>query len=448
MQSTYATDVRIAKGDSSWFTHDRFGLFIHWGLYALAARHEWVKQQEKMTNEEYEKYFKFFDPDLYDPAAWAKAAAAAGMKYFVITTKHHDGFCLWDSALTDYKATNTPAGRDLLRPMIDAFRAEGLRVGLYHSLIDWHHPHFVIDDMHALRHHPDREKLNQGRDQKKYIEYLHGQVRELLTDYGHIDMLFFDFTYPSREDWKNDFGQPFDGKDHTAWDSKNLVKTIRELQPHIVLNDRLGLWNDEDDWDYKTPEQFQPREWTQINGQRVVWEACQTFSGSWGYYRDEYSWKSIEQLLLMLIDSVAKGGNMLLNVGPTARGEFDVRALDRLEGMGEWMKRHSRSIYGCTQAPPEWKQPEHSLLTYNPERNRLYVHMLAWPFKRLYLDGPVDQVEYAQFLNDASEIKLVRGQGSEVHSGLEEGVRQGSLALDLPVQKPDITIPVIELFLK
>jgi alpha-L-fucosidase len=417
-------------------------------LYALAARHEWVKQQEKMTNEEYEKYFKFFDPDLYDPAAWAKAAAAAGMKYFVITTKHHDGFCLWDSALTDFKATNTPAGRDLLRPMIEAFRAEGLRVGLYHSLIDWHHPHFVIDDMHALRHHPDREKLNQERDQQKYIEYLHGQVRELLTDYGHIDSLFFDFTYPAREGWKNDFGQPFDGKDHTAWDSTNLVKMIRELQPHIVLNDRLGLWNNEDDWDYKTPEQFQPREWTQINGQRIVWEACQTFSGSWGYYRDEYSWKSVDQLLLMLIDSVAKGGNMLLNVGPTARGEFDARALDRLHGMGEWMKRHSRSIYGCTQAPQDWKQPEHSLLTYHPERKRLYVHMLAWPFKRLYLDGPVDQVEYAQFLNDASELKLVRGQGNEVHSGLEEGVPQGSLALELPVQKPDVTIPVIELFLK
>lgn len=448
MQATHATDVRPTKGDSSWFTHDRFGLFIHWGLYALAARHEWVKQQEKMTNEEYEKYFKFFDPDLYDPTAWAKAAAAAGMKYFVITTKHHDGFCLWDSALTDYKATNTPAGRDLLRPMIEAFRAEGLRVGLYHSLIDWNHPHFVIDDMHALRHHPDREKLNEGRDQQKYIEYLHGQVRELLTDYGHIDSLFFDFTYPSRESWKNDFGQPFDGKDHTAWDSTNLVKMIRELQPHIVLNDRLGLWGYEDDWDYKTPEQFQPREWTQVYGQRVVWEACQTFSGSWGYYRDEYSWKSIEQLLTMLIDSVAKGGNMLLNVGPTARGEFDSRALDRLHGMGEWMKRHNRSIYGCTQAPPQFQSPQDCRLTYNPQTNRLYVHVLAWPFQQLHLDGFGDSVEYAQLLHDASEVKFKKRDGEDIHAALSEAGSASTLTLELPVQKPNATIPVIELFLK
>jgi alpha-L-fucosidase len=273
-------------------------------------------------------------------------------------------------------------------------------------------------------------------------------VRELLTNYGHIDSLFFDFTYPTNETWKNDFGQPFDGKDHTAWDSTNLVKMIRELQPHIVLNDRLGLWNNEDDWDYKTPEQFQPREWTQINGQRVVWEACQTFSGSWGYFRDEYSWKSLDQLLIMLIDSVSKGGNMLLNVGPTARGEFDARALDRLQGMGEWMKRHSRSIYGCTQAPAEFQTPQDCRLTYNPERNRMYVHVLAWPYQHLHLDGFASRVEYAQLLNDASEVKFKQQDSNDIHGALSEASNEGTLTLELPVRKPDVAVPVIELFLK
>ena len=169
--------TRPSPGDTSWFVHDRFGMFIHWGIYALPARHEWVKSREQISDEAYAKYFRYFDPDLYDPELWAKAAADAGMKYFVVTTKHHDGFCLWDSDLTDYKATNTPAGRDLLRPMVEAFRNQGLRVGFYHSLIDWHHPEFIIDRIHPMRNRPDKEELNKQRDMKKYVEYLHGQVR-------------------------------------------------------------------------------------------------------------------------------------------------------------------------------------------------------------------------------------------------------------------------------
>ena len=149
------SDIRPTTGDSEWFVHDRFGMFIHWGLYALPARHEWIRNYEQIGDEDYVKYFEHFDPDLYDPDRWAELAAGAGMKYFVITTKHHEGFCLWDSKLTDYKAPNTPAGRDLLHPMVDAFRQQNMRVGLYHSLIDWHHPEFPIDEIHPLRNHPD-----------------------------------------------------------------------------------------------------------------------------------------------------------------------------------------------------------------------------------------------------------------------------------------------------
>ena len=421
-------------GDTSWFVHDRFGMFIHWGLYALGGRHEWLKHSEEMSDEEYDTYFRHFDPDLYDPAHWAQAAAGAGMKYFVITTKHHEGFCLWDTKLTDYKAPNTPAGRDLLRPMVDAFRARDLRVGFYHSLIDWHHPHFVIDPhIGPLRGRPDRDELNKSREQSKYAEYLRGQIRELLTEFGKVDILWCDFSYPKPDG---------SGKGRGDWQSEKIYKMIRELAPHIVLNDRLDL---DEGWDLKTPEQFQPREWVNFQGRPVVWEACQTFSGSWGYHRDETSWKSVGQLVRMLIDTVSKGGNLLLNVGPTGRGEFDQRALDSLSGIGEWMKRHSRSIYGCTQAPEGFAAPEDCRLTWNPDTKRMYVHVFAWPFVQLHLDGFAGKVEYAQLLNDASEV---RGTELPEHQKAIEGDHCNTLTLKLPVRKPDVTVPVIELFMK
>ena len=431
--------TKRTDGDTSWFTKDRFGMFIHWGLYALAARHEWVKQTEEIPDEVYDKYFKHFDPDLYDPELWAKAASNAGMKYFVVTTKHHEGFCLWDSKLTDYKSTNTPYGRDLLHPMVDAFRGRNMRVGFYHSLIDWHHPQFPIDAIHSQRKNPDALEINKSRDIRKYAEYLHGQVRELLTEFGKIDIMWFDFSYPDVE-WIVPYvdgiaGRGGKGKDD--WQSEKLYKMVRELQPRVILDDRLDL---PDGWDIKTPEQYQPREWVTVDGQPVVWEACQTFSGSWGYHRDEASWKSIDQLVHMLIDTVSKGGNLLLNVGPTGRGEFDERALDRLNGMGEWMKRHNRSIYGCTQAPAEFKAPEDCRLTYNPDTKRLYAHLFAWPFLGLHMDGIADRVEYAQLLNDASELKTRVVE--------DKGEHKNTLYFEVPVHKPNVTVPVIELFLK
>jgi alpha-L-fucosidase len=423
------------QGDSSWFVHDRFGLFIHWGLYALPARHEWVKHHEQIGDEAYDTYFRHFDPDLYHPDLWASVARAAGMKYFVVTTKHHEGFCLWDSKLTDYKATNTPAGRDLIAPLVEAFRNQGLRVGFYHSLIDWHHPHFTIDDLHPLRNHPNREKLNQSRDWGRYVEYLHGQVRELLTEYGRIDLLFYDFSYP-----------PQKGRDE--WQSEKLLKMTRELQPQILVNDRLDLLEVEGGWDYRTPEQVMLREGVTVDGKPVVWEACQTFSGSWGYHRDEATWKSVEQLVQMLIDIVSKGGNLLLNVGPTARGEFDQRALDRLAGIGEWMKRHSRSIYGCGPAPAGLAAPQDCRFTYHPAAKRLYCHIFTWPIRYLHLEGMANRVAYAQLLHDGSEVRLLRGV-PEAEYGAMKGTRGVDLlSLELPVRKPNVVVPVVELFLK
>lgn len=423
-------------GDTSWFTHDRFGLFIHWGLYSMAARHEWVKHNEEIPNALYDsRYFRHFDPDLYDPEQWAQAASHAGMKYFVITTKHHEGFCLWDTRYTEYKATRTPAGRDLLKPMLAAFRKRGIRVGFYHSLLDWHHEHYVVDRHHGpYRNAANIDELNRGRKQAKYADFLYKQTRELLTNFGKIDVLWYDFSYPKPDG---------SGKGRDDWQSEKLYKLIRKFQPHIVLDDRLDLPGG---WDVKTPEQFQPREWVKVNGTPVVWEACQTLSGSWGYHRDEQSFRSTENLVQTLIDSVSKGGNLLLNVGPTGRGEFDGRALDRLKGIGDWMYRHGRSIYGCTQAPEEFKTPQDCRLTYNPQKKRLYVHVFAWPYRHLFLKGSAfgQRVEYAQLLHD----------GSEVSSGLSEwyaqkmGNTDDTLVINLPQLRPDVTVPVIELFLR
>ncbi len=423
------------KERMAWWVNDRFGMFIHWGLYALPARHEWVKNQERLTDEAYQKYFDNFNPDMYDPHEWAKMAKAAGMRYAVITSKHHEGFCLFDSKFTDYKATKTACGKDLLKEWVEAFRAEGLKIGFYYSLIDWHHPDFTVDRVHPQRT-DDKAKLaelNKNRDMNKYREYLHNQVRELLSNYGKIDILWLDFSYPGEN-----------GKGAKDWDSEKLLKMIRQLQPGIIVDDRLDLKDYEDGWDFTTPEQYKVSKWPEVNGKKAYWETCQTFSGSWGYYRDEHTWKDTKQLLVLLIESVSKGGNLLLNVGPTARGTFDERAQSALSNMGSWMKYNSRSIYGCTQAPDEFKIPDNSLLTYNPKTNRLYVHLLDYPLQNFNLPGYAGKVKYAQFLHDASEIKM----SQRTEHGMKEGESSGNLNLSLPVTKPNVEIPVIELILK
>ena len=425
------------QGDTAWFVHDRFGMFIHWGTYAVAGRHEWVQNYEKISDEDYRKYFEHFDPDLYDPKEWARAAKNAGMKYVVVTTKHHEGFCLWDSQFTDFKATNAPIGKDLLTPLVEAFRAEGLRIGFYYSLVDWHHPHFTIDGCHPLRDHPDAEKMNESRDIKIYAQYMYDQVRELLTQFGQIDVLWCDGTYP---DYRY---RSFKGKSGDDWESKSMLALIRELAPNIIINNRLEY---PDGYaDVSTPEQFQPTEWLHKNGEPVVWEACQTLSGSWGYHRDEATWKSAGQLIRMLINTVATGGNLLMNVGPTARGVLDHRALNALQTYGDWMQWNSRAIYGCTQS--EYSPPTDVRYTQNFETNRLYVHVFAYPFKQLKLPGLGDKVEYAQFLHDASEIQFLENIALE-NPLLEAQTPDGGLTLSLPVIEPDFVVPVIELFLK
>ncbi len=411
-----------------WWTKDRFGMFIHWGLYALPARHEWVKSRERLTNENYQKYFDLFNPDLFDAKKWAKEAKSAGMKYAVLTTKHHDGFCLFDSKYTDYKATNTVAGRDLVEEFVDAFRAEGIKVGFYYSLLDWHHPDYTIDYAHPQRPLNNADTaafnlLNANRHMAVYRKYIYDQITELLTKYGKIDVLWLDYSFPDKGLY---------GKGKNDWGAVSLLKQIRKLQPSIIVNNRLDLNDYEDGGDFATPEQVKASELVKSKGK--TWETCQTFSGSWGYYRDENSWKTHRQLLDLLITSVSNGGNLILNVGPTARGEFDYRANRALDSIAYWMNANSKSIYGCTFAPDGFNAPDSTKLSYNAVTKRLYVHLYNYPADGiLRLPDYRNKIRYAQFLHDNSEVRYV-----------EDG---NDIILKLPVKKPLYEIPVIELVL-
>ena len=437
--SSYVT--RKTPGDTAWFTHDRFGMFIHFGLYAMPARHEWVKTFEKIPEAKYDKYFERFDPDLFDAREWARQAKAAGMKYAVLTTKHHEGFCLFDSKHTDYKITNTPFGRDLVREYVDAFRAEGLKVGFYYSLLDWHHPEFPIDILHPRRDDPDAYEQSKGRDMRKYAKYMRDQVTELLTNYGRIDIMWFDFSYPERhgegaQAWMK-------GKTAPDWEAEALIALTRKLMPGIIIDNRTGI-----EQDIYTPEQFQPTEWVRHKetGELVTWEACQTFSGSWGYFRDEQTWKSPEMLIRMLVNTVSLGGNLLMNVGPTARGYFDRRAEDALKVYADWMRVNGRAIYGCTMAEPEFTAPADCRFTQSADGRRLYLHLFAYPFAHVLLPGMAGKVDYAQFLHDGSEVLFTEGKMEHFGEGLPEC--EGLLVLNLPPVKPDCLVPVIEMYLK
>ena len=436
--SSYIT--KKTDGDTVWFEKDRFGMFIHFGLYSAAARHEWIKTKETISDEEYDKYFRHFDPDLFDAKEWARKAKAAGMKYAVMTAKHHEGFCLFDSQYTDYKSTNTPAKKDFIKEFLEAFRAEGLKAGIYYSLIDWHHPDYQIDIFHSRRTDPNGEELNKTRDMARYKEYLHNQVRELMTNYGKIDIFWFDFTYPSMDSIRNEYNQ-FAIKTYKdwmpwttaeTWDAENLIKMMRAINPDIIINNRAGIPQD-----ITTPEQTLTSNWPKYPGtdELYTWESCQTFSGSWGYYRDEMSWKTPEMLIRVLIQCACNGGNLIMNVGPTGRGCFDDRADAALDVYAKWMKYNGRSIYGCTKAEPEFTAPVGTVLTQSEDGSRLYIHLLEYPYSEMRMENMAGKIDYVQLLHDASEIRFRENA-------------DGSVNFLIPGIKPNQTICVVEVFLK
>jgi alpha-L-fucosidase len=386
----------MSNENLQWFQDARFGMFIHWGIYAIPARGEWVKQQESIPAAAYQPYYETFDPLHYNPRVWAKAAREAGMKYAVMTAKHHDGFCLFETKYTDYQSMNTPAGRDLIREYVDAFRAEGLKVGFYYSLLDWHHPDYPIagDTIHPMRNHPDFKEHTGNLP--RYADYIRSQVEELLTHYGKIDIIWFDFSYG-----------PMSGE---AWKATELVKMVRRLQPEILIDNRLGgnIKAAEPEiyaGDFASPEQIIPPEGV-LNeaGQPVPWEACITMNDHWGYAAQDQNWKSPATLVRALVECVSKGGNLLLNVGPTAKGELPPECLQTLAEVGRWMHANGESIYGCGNAglpKPEWGR-------FTRRGSRLYAHILDRGIGPVNLRDLQGKARYARLLADDSEIRLDR----------------------------------------
>ena len=364
---------------TEWFRKDRFGMFIHWGLYAIPALGEWIMSEKRMKVEDYEQYFEQFDPTDYNPREWAKLAKKAGMQYAVLTAKHHDGFCLFDSALTDYKATNTKAGRDLVQEFLDAFRAEGLKVGLYFTLIDWHHPDYpkYNDAFHPMRQ--NEAYKDEKIDFNRYLDYMHGQVEEIVTNYGKLDILWFDFSY--------------DDMCADKWRAEELIQMVRKHQPDVIIDNRLEGSGEKNgsivtetpnsySGDFASPEMIiPPGGMRDLKGNPIPWELCATLNNHWGYCYHDHTYKTPQTIIRKLVECVSKGGNFILNVGPDAKGKIPKESQDVLEAVGEWMKDNGESIYGCGIS--EFDKPEWGRYTQN--RKTVYAHIYETPLGALPL---------------------------------------------------------------
>ena len=383
-----------------WWQGARFGMFIHWGLYSIPASGEWVMSEKEMTVEEYHKYFELFNPVDYDPKKWVRTAKGAGMKYIVLTAKHHDGFCLFDTAYTEYKSTNTKIGRDLVKEFVEACREEDVRVGIYFSLIDWSHPDFPKygDRQHPMRNNAayKNEKINFDN----YLTFMHNQVREIVTNYGKLDLLWFDFSY--------------DELCGEKWKATDLINMVRRYQPDVIIDNRLeGSGEDHGSLvtgkptvysgDFVSPEQIIPTKGvTDINGNLLPWELCATMNNHWGYCNYDFEFKPAEMIIRKLVECVSKGGNFILNVGPDARGNIPNESLDILGEIGEWMDKNSESIYGCGQCAlpkPEWGR-------YTSNGDTIYAHVFEAPLGALPLTGvnPKELVGI-YYLSNGSEMK-------------------------------------------
>lgn len=361
-----------------WFNEARFGLFIHWGLYAVAGGEwngkpvpsagEWIQETAKIPTSEYKKLLPQFNPVKFNAETWVRIATNAGMKYIVITSKHHDGFALFDSKLTDWDIMSSPFKRDVLKELADACAAADIRLCFYHSIMDWYHP-----DWGTRRPWNDRATSEPNMD--RYITFLKGQLKELLTGYGPLGIMWFD------GEWEN------------AWTHErgvDLYNYVRALQPDIIINNRVGKGRagmagmDQGDkrvGDYGTPEQEIPPTGF---GPGVYWESCMTMNNTWGFKKDDKDWKTASVLIRNLIDCAAKGGNYLLNVGPTAEGVIPEASVERLAEIGRWMKVNSEAIYG-TSAGPFKTLPFEGRCT--SKGNKLFLHVFTWPSEGLKLQG-------------------------------------------------------------
>ncbi|HLJ45359.1 MAG TPA: alpha-L-fucosidase [Bryobacteraceae bacterium] len=337
-----------------WWHDARFGMFIHWGLYSVVGRHEWVMEDEGIPVAEYEELAKRFTPKKNAARAWARLARQAGQKYMVMTTKHHEGFCMFDTKLTNYCAPKQACGRDLVREFVDAARGEGMHVGFYYSLMDWHHP----DGARCATDEAAR---------RRFVDYIHGQVRELCSNYGKLDVLWYDVNWPLTPE---------------GWESAKMNRMVRELQPEIIINNRSGLPED-----FATPEQH-------IQAATTAWEACMTMNDSWGYQRADDGWKTPKEVVQNLATCARDGGNYLLNIGPKPDGSIPQESINILSEVGKWMDRNGEAIY--TAEPCAVRHSDYALFTR--KGNTLYMHVYYWPGEYVAISGLKTKVTSAKLL--------------------------------------------------
>ncbi|MBI4551370.1 MAG: alpha-L-fucosidase [Candidatus Latescibacteria bacterium] len=345
-----------------WWHEAKFGLFIHWGLYSVIGRHEWAMEVEGIPVAEYEQLATRFTPKPHAARDWARLARRAGMKYMVMTTKHHEGFCLFDTQYTDYCAPKRACGRDLVAEYVEAARAEGLRVGFYYSLMDWHHP----DGARCAQDEAAR---------KRFVEYIHGQVRELCTNYGTLDILWYDVAWPLDAD---------------GWESAKMNRMVRELQPDIILNNRSRLPED-----FSTPEQH-------IHAEAAgrAWEACMTMNESWGYHQSDDAWKTPKQIIRNLVTCARDGGNYLLNIGPKPDGSIPEPSIQILNAVGAWIDRNGETIYGAERCGVT----SSLFANFTRKGNTLYVHAHFWPGESWSIAGLKTEVKSARLLRTGQSV--------------------------------------------
>ena len=403
----YSSNYQKVMAHTQWWRDARFGMFIHFGAYAVPARGEWVKSNEKLTTETYQKYVDEFNPKDFDAKAWAKTAKAAGMKYAVLTAKHHDGYCMFDSKLTDYKLSTRFGGRDLVREFLDAFRAEGIKVGLYYSIIDWHHPDYPNVGNHPQR--DDKEYAKRTFNWDNYLKYMHGQVEELVKNYGKIDIMWYDYS--------------FDEYSGDKWKAKELVKMVRSYQPDIILDNRLQTHEGTSSvkrsvgtlGDFETPEQGIPdAPIVDKYNQPIPWETCLTLNGSWGYSESDKNWKSTELIVHSLINCVSKNGNLLLNVGPDAKGNIPDESVRILSEVGGWLAKNGESIYGsgaCQLTKPDWGR-------YTQQGKSIYAHWMYPYLGSINAKGvDVDSVKDVFMLCSGAELPFQKTWWGNTETG-------------------------------
>ncbi len=398
-----------------WFNDARFGMFIHWGIYAAAGKGEWTFAIDPWQGTEYQDLAKTFNPKNFDPARWAELAAAAGMKYVVFTTRHHDGFCMFDSHFTDYKITNTPYKKDIVREVAEAFRAAGLKVGFYHSLPDWGHRGYADPEspeyiQRGELHTPTAEEY------AAFKELLFNHIEQLMTEYGKVDLLFLDYTSKHK-----------DNMDY--FDRDRILEMVYRHQPEIIVNDRLAFSKDNvRDFDYYTPEICVMNHPPVVKGEGVPWESCTTMNEHWGYFSGDNNYKDTHSLISALIGCVSRSGNMLLNVGPDANGELGNEAEKRLQEMAEWFKINHAAVEGCGES--QYTPPFGC--AYTAKGNRIYCFLLITPVGDVILPQLKGRIKSIKLLRTGEEVSLIDHWGFELLYSTEQRIRPvGSRAGDV-----------------